>query len=336
MARAQPRSLARDCAAARRDERHSAWRSTGRRPANGSTPCARTPRAASCASGRTRSATRTTSPTPASGCRRMACWRDFRTSRRSSISAPASITCSPIPTLPPVPVARVAHPDLTMRVTEYVVLHVLMHHRRQRLYDAQQRERLWRVARSAGRERGCGRRHGARRDRQQCRGGARRGSASRSRAGAARAKTSAGVETFHGDAGLDAFLARTEILVCLLPRTRDTEGHSEPRAVPQAQARWRGRRRVPDQRRARPVAGRCRHRRRRSTKARSPAPRSTCFRRSRCRPKARCGPIPRSPSRRTTPAIFRRACSPPHVIAQIERFERGLPLDNIIDRTRGY
>ena len=49
------------------------------------------------------------------------------------------------PSLPPVPIARVAHPDLTMRVTEYVVLHVLMHHRRQRLYDAQQRERLWRV-----------------------------------------------------------------------------------------------------------------------------------------------------------------------------------------------
>ena len=49
------------------------------------------------------------------------------------------------PGLPDVPLARVAHADLTMRVTEYVVLHVLMHHRRQRLYDAQQRERSWRV-----------------------------------------------------------------------------------------------------------------------------------------------------------------------------------------------
>src|SRR5262245_31447246 len=47
--------------------------------------------------------------------------------------------------LPAVPVARVAHADLTMRVNEYVVLHVLMHHRRQRLYDTQQRERSWRV-----------------------------------------------------------------------------------------------------------------------------------------------------------------------------------------------
>jgi len=26
----------------------------------------------------------------------------------------------------------------------------------------------------------------------------------------------------------------------------------------------------------------------------------------------------------------------PHVIAQIERFERGLPLDNPVDRSRGY
>ena len=39
------------------------------------------------------------------------------------------------PDLPEVPVVRIVDPDLTMRMTEYVVLHVLMHHRRQRLYD---------------------------------------------------------------------------------------------------------------------------------------------------------------------------------------------------------
>src|SRR5260221_7293024 len=48
------------------------------------------------------------------------------------------------PELPDVPVVRIVDPDLTMRMTEYVALHVLMHHRRQRLYDAQQRERMWR------------------------------------------------------------------------------------------------------------------------------------------------------------------------------------------------
>jgi glyoxylate/hydroxypyruvate reductase A len=37
-------------------------------------------------------------------------------------------------------------------------------------------------------------------------------------------KAIAGIESFHGDAGLDAFLARTEILVCLLPLTPQTDG----------------------------------------------------------------------------------------------------------------
>ena len=32
------------------------------------------------------------------------------------------------------------------------------------------------------------------------------------------------IELFHGNGGLDAFLARTEILVCLLPHTAQTEG----------------------------------------------------------------------------------------------------------------
>ena len=48
------------------------------------------------------------------------------------------------PDLPHVPVVRIVDPDLTMRMTEYVVLHVLMYHRQQRRYEAQQRERLWR------------------------------------------------------------------------------------------------------------------------------------------------------------------------------------------------
>jgi glyoxylate/hydroxypyruvate reductase A len=127
------------------------------------------------------------------------------------------------PTLPRVPVARVAHADLTTRVTEYVVLHVLMHHRRQRVYDAQQRQRLWRphdqpgasdvsvgvmglgvigsnVADALGRL------------------GFKTAGWSRT------AKNLPDVETFYGSAGLDTFLARTEILVCLLPLTHDTKG----------------------------------------------------------------------------------------------------------------
>ena len=48
------------------------------------------------------------------------------------------------PKLPNVPIMRASHPDLSMRVTEYVVLHTLRYHRRQPLYDAQQRDRVWR------------------------------------------------------------------------------------------------------------------------------------------------------------------------------------------------
>ena len=48
------------------------------------------------------------------------------------------------PTLPEdVPIARVNEPDLTMRMTEYVVLQVLMHHRQQRRMDESQRQRRW-------------------------------------------------------------------------------------------------------------------------------------------------------------------------------------------------
>src|ERR1700743_2225905 len=45
--------------------------------------------------------------------------------------------------LPRVPVVRIVDPELTMRMVEYVTLYVLMHHRRHRLYEAQQRMRIW-------------------------------------------------------------------------------------------------------------------------------------------------------------------------------------------------
>src|SRR6187399_1903025 len=46
-------------------------------------------------------------------------------------------------TLPPVPLVRVAVDDLTGRMTEYVVMHVLMHHRRQGYYAESQRAKAW-------------------------------------------------------------------------------------------------------------------------------------------------------------------------------------------------
>ena len=126
------------------------------------------------------------------------------------------------PSLPDVPIVRMVDPDLTMRMTEYVVLHVLIAHRRLRLYDAQQRRRLWRnhdqpaVCEVAVGVMGLG---VLGRDAAEVlsRIGFNVGGWSRT------AKRIPGIETFHGDGEVDAFLARTEILVCLLPHTARTE-----------------------------------------------------------------------------------------------------------------
>jgi glyoxylate/hydroxypyruvate reductase A len=127
------------------------------------------------------------------------------------------------PDLPHVPIVRVAQDDLTDRMSEYVVLHCLMHLRDQRRYDAQQRERVWRDDRHPPK-------------------------ASEVRIGmmgfgvlgqdAARKLRTMGfdvagwsrsgkrVEGFRVFAAheLDAFLARTDILVSLLPLTTQTRG----------------------------------------------------------------------------------------------------------------
>jgi glyoxylate/hydroxypyruvate reductase A len=119
---------------------------------------------------------------------------------------------------------RVVDPDLTERMSEYVVLHCLMYLRQQRRYDAQQRERVWHDDRfqPAARE-------------------VRVGIMGLGVLGqdAARKLTTVGFDvagwsrspkqldgspTFAGEEGLDAFLARTDILVCLLPLTQDTRG----------------------------------------------------------------------------------------------------------------
>ena len=127
------------------------------------------------------------------------------------------------PELPDVPIARVVHPDLTGRLVEYVVLHVLMHHRRQRLYDRQQRERIWQVhAQPAASEvmvgvMGLGA-IGAAAAQALARLGFRVAGWSRT------AKAVDGIEAFHGAEQLDAFLAHSEILVCLLTFTPQTAG----------------------------------------------------------------------------------------------------------------
>jgi glyoxylate/hydroxypyruvate reductase A len=127
------------------------------------------------------------------------------------------------PLLPDVPIVRAAHPDLSMRMTEYAVLHTLRYHRRQPLYDAHQREHVWRVhPQPAASEVAVGVMGlgviGSEAARVLARIGFRVAGWSAS------AKQIGGIEVFHGAAGLDPFLARTEILICLLPLTDATRG----------------------------------------------------------------------------------------------------------------
>src|SRR5438067_74744 len=127
------------------------------------------------------------------------------------------------PDLPAVPVVRVVDRDLTARMTEYVVLHVLLHHRRLRLYQRQQRERVWHEhSQPAASEVTVGFLGLGVLGRDAAEVLARTGFCV---AGFSRTEKSLpGVDAFHGDEGLDPFLARTEILVCLLPHTPATEG----------------------------------------------------------------------------------------------------------------
>ena len=127
--------------------------------------------------------------------------------------------------LPPdVPVVRVVDPDLTNRMSEWVVLHVLMHHRQHRLYDYQQFEKLWTddLHQPAAKDVRVG---------VMGLGVMGRDAATKLKAigfdvagWSGTPKTQPGIESFAGPEALDAFLARTQILVCLLPLTPATRG----------------------------------------------------------------------------------------------------------------
>ena len=128
------------------------------------------------------------------------------------------------PTLPQgVPIVRVHDPDLTNRMSEYIVLQVLLHHRQQRRMDANQAAKIWDSFPT----------HAAKAMTVGIMGlGVLGQDAARKlammgfqlRGWSLSAKSLANVECFAGAGELDAFLGGTDILVCLLPATAETDG----------------------------------------------------------------------------------------------------------------
>lgn len=127
------------------------------------------------------------------------------------------------PTLPDLPVVRVALDDMTMRMSEYVVWQVLYHHRQGPLVAANQAKGVWdpleQWAASAVRVGIMGF------------GVLGEDAAVKLKtlgfqvAGWSRSqKAIDGIDCYWGTDGLDRFLARTDILVALLPLTDETRG----------------------------------------------------------------------------------------------------------------
>lgn len=127
------------------------------------------------------------------------------------------------PTLPNVPVVRFVDPDLTERMVSYVAANVLYHHRRMFELRERQDARVWEYLSEPTSSdltvgfmgfgvlgQACGR--------------ALQPIGYRIAAWTRQKKEMSGVACYSGAAGLDAFLAATDILVVLLPLTPDTRG----------------------------------------------------------------------------------------------------------------
>ncbi|WP_310618701.1 2-hydroxyacid dehydrogenase [Flexibacterium corallicola] len=127
------------------------------------------------------------------------------------------------PQLPTVPVVRIVDTDLTDRMTEWVTLQVLLHHRQHLLYAQQQKERMWKgyqqlparevhVGILGLGELGAASAVALRQLGFQVSGW------SRSR------KELPSIQSYAGQSELFGFLQQTNILVNLLPHTQQTQG----------------------------------------------------------------------------------------------------------------
>jgi glyoxylate/hydroxypyruvate reductase len=232
------------------------------------------------------------------------------------------------------PIVRVNDPDLTMRMSEHVVLQVLMHHRQQRRLDANQQNKVWdqfpQHAASALRVGVMGLGVlGAEAARKLSVMGFATAGWSRTR------KSIDAVECFAGAGELDVFLARTDVLVCLLPATPDTDGilnralfrklsRSGPFAAPVLINAGRGRQQVDADILAALDAGEL-YGASLDVFHREPLPADSAFW---SHPKVILTPHSAADS---DPATI---CN--YVAAQIERFEMDGSLQNLVDRVLGY
>jgi glyoxylate/hydroxypyruvate reductase len=232
------------------------------------------------------------------------------------------------------PIVRVNDPDLTMRMSEHVVMQVLMHHRQQRRLEANQAAKIWdqfpQHAASALRVGVMGLGVlGADAARKLSIMGFPTAGWSRSR------KAVEGVDCFAGAGELDAFLARTDVLVCLLPATAETDGilnrtlikklsRSGPFGAPILINAGRGRQQVEADILASLDAGEL-HAVSLDVFRKEPLPNDSLFW---SHPKVFLTPHSAADS---DPATI---CK--YVARQIERYEADGSLENLVDRARGY
>jgi glyoxylate/hydroxypyruvate reductase A len=142
------------------------------------------------------------------------------------------------PTLPGVPLVRFVDADLTGRMAEYVALNVLYHHRRMSEFRELQAQKVWKyLPEPAAHEVRVG-----------LMGLGVLGSASaavlrtigyRVRGWSRSAKSIDGVACYSGSAELDAFLAETDILAVVLPLTAETRGIINRRLIGKLSLRGR-------------------------------------------------------------------------------------------------
>ncbi len=239
------------------------------------------------------------------------------------------------PTLPEsIPIVRVNDPDLTGRMTEYIVLHVLMHHRQQRRLDENQKRRVWdSFPTHAAKDLSVGIMGmgvmGADSAEKLRDIGFRVAGWSRSR------KDIPGVESFAGAAEFDAFLARTDVLVSLLPATADTDAiinratiaklsRKGPFGAPIVINAGRGRQQVEGDILAALDAGEL-HAATLDVFVPEPLPESS---RLWAHPRVTVTPHCAADSDPETICAY--------VAGNIRRHQRGESLDNLVDRARGY